>query len=93
MVDKETVRKVAKLARIQLSEEELEEQTKNFQTILEMMGALAEIDTEGVEPLASMVEASNVMRPDTVRPSMPPAQILANAPDEAEQMFRVPKIV
>ena len=93
MIDKDVVSRVARLSRLTLNETELEEHLEQFQRILGMMDELASIDTEGVEPLNHVLEMENVMREDVVQDSMPPEKILANAPEEMQQMFRVPKIV
>lgn len=90
---KEEVEHVALLARLELSEEEKEQQTEHLNKILEAFAELQRLDTEDVEPTSHAIPMSNVFRPDEVRPSLPREVALANAPEEAEACFRVPRVV
>jgi len=81
---------VAKLARLGLSEEEVEAMERELSGILEHVDRISELDLEGVEPTSHVVELENVLRPDEPRPSWPREQILEPAPDPAQGAFRVP---
>ena len=91
MLTREAVERVAHLSRLEFTEEELTEQFAQLQSI--MMDSLSEIDTEGVAPLNHVMDIENVFREDTVHESMGAEKVLANAPEENENMFQVPKIV
>lgn len=93
MLTREAVERVAHLSRLEFTEEELTEQFAQLQSIIEMMDSLSEIDTEGVAPLNHVMDIENVFREDTVHESMGTEKVLANAPEENENMFQVPKIV
>ncbi len=93
MIDRAVVEKVAQLSRLALDEKEIELYIKQLNDILSTMEILKSIDTEGIAPLAHVLPLKNVMRADEVQPSMAKKEILANAPDEIEGMFGVPKIV
>ena len=87
------VRKVAMLARLALSDEEVETLTRQLDAILEYVGKLDELDTASVEPMAHAVEISNVFRPDEVAPSLDAEDALANAPRRRDTFFLVPKVL
>lgn len=87
------VEKVAKLARLQLSDAEVEEFTGQLGSILGYFEKLSELDTEGVEPLAHCLPISNVLREDEPKESLGVERTLANAPDTDGEFFRVPKIL
>jgi len=92
-IDAEQVRKVAKLARLALSEAEIEEFTGQLGAILGYVEKMNELDTTGVEPLAHCLPISNVFRTDEVRESLGTDKTLANAPDRDGSFFKVPKIL
>lgn len=83
------VEHVARLARMRLSPEELERMRAQLSAILDYMTMLQEVDLEGVPPTAQVTGLSSVMRFDEVQPSLVREEVLANAPDQAEGMFRV----
>ena len=87
------VRHVARLARLELSEAELERMRAEMDAILAYMDKLRSLDTTGVEPTSHAVPLRNVMRDDEPRPSFPRDDMLANAPDRAGDFFRVPRII
>lgn len=87
------VEHVAKLARLEVSEEEKVIFARQLSAILSYMDQLKELDTTGVEPTATVLPAANVFREDEVRPSLPREQALANAPEQVDGFFRVPKIL
>ncbi|NLH41426.1 MAG: Asp-tRNA(Asn)/Glu-tRNA(Gln) amidotransferase subunit GatC [Planctomycetes bacterium] len=92
-IDAEQVRKVAKLARLALTEAEIEEFTGQLGAILGYVEKMNELDTTGVEPLAHCLPISNVLRADEVRPSLGTDMTLSNAPDSDGPFFKVPKIL
>ena len=90
MIDREQVLHVARLARLRLSEEEVERMSTELSSILDHVDRIAELDLDGVEPTSHVVELENVLRADDPRPSWPRERILEPAPDHAEDAFRVP---
>ena len=92
-IDAATVRKVAKLAHIRESEDRLEGLAKELSGILQWIEQLGEVDTDGVEPMASAVALALPMREDVVTEGGNPAEILANAPAARANFFVVPKVV
>jgi aspartyl-tRNA(Asn)/glutamyl-tRNA(Gln) amidotransferase subunit C len=90
MIDREQVLHVARLARLHLSEEEVERMSGELSSVLDHIEKIAELDLDGVEPTAHVVELENVLRPDEPRPSLPREQALEQAPDADETGFRVP---
>ena len=85
----EEVLHIAHLARIALTEADVERFTRQLSGILDHFAALAAVDTDGVEPTAHPLPLSNVMRADFVAPSLTQAEVLANAPEREEGFFRV----
>lgn len=81
---------MAKLARLGLSEDEVERMAGELSGILEHVDRIAELDLEGVEPTSHVVELENVLRPDVPHESLPPEVALAQAPDPIDGAFRVP---
>ncbi len=92
-LDPATVRRIAKLARIHLDEDELPRLQKELNTILGYVEQLAEVNVEGVIPLSGGTEAAMRMREDVVSDGGYPEKILANAPDRIGNFFAVPKVV
>lgn len=92
-IDQAEVRKVAKLSRLDLSEEEIEEFTGQLSAILDYVAKMNELDTTGVEPLAHCLPISNVFREDVVKKSLGTEKTLANAPQRDGAFFKVPKIL
>jgi aspartyl-tRNA(Asn)/glutamyl-tRNA(Gln) amidotransferase subunit C len=80
---------VAQLARLQLSDAELELMRSQLSNILDYIAMLQEVDVEGVEPTAQVTGLTTVMRPDVVTGALSREEVLANAPDQAAGMFRV----
>jgi len=87
------VRHVAKLSRLALSEEQLQKFTTQLEPILEYIAKIAEVDVTGVEPMAHAIPLANVLREDTVQPSLPLEKVLQNAPAVDGPFFKVPKIL
>jgi aspartyl-tRNA(Asn)/glutamyl-tRNA(Gln) amidotransferase subunit C len=92
-IDAATVRKVARLARIAEPEEKLEGLAKELSGILSWIEQLNEVDTDGVEPMASAVHMPAPMRDDVVTEGGDPEVVLSNAPKRAGNFFVVPKVV
>ena len=92
-IDLDTVRHIARLSRIALSEEELRTFGGQLADILAYFGKLQELDTAGVAPMAHAVELHNVLAADEPGESLPPEQVLANAPARDGDLFRVPRVI
>ena len=92
-ISKAEVEKVAKLARLEISEAEQAAFAKQLSQILTHVETLKQYDTEGVEPTATVLGQVNVFREDVVRPSLPVEKALANAPEREADGFAVPKII
>lgn len=89
----EQVAKVAILARLRLSPEEVETFTGQLNSIVHFVEQLQELDTTNVEPSAHGVEVQNVFRDDVLGPALPREKALANAPKRNEQSFLVPAVL
>ena len=92
-VSPEQVRHIAQLARIAMSEEELERLVPELNNILDWVEQLGEVDTEGVEPLATVIEQKLRLRDDAVTEGDQRDDVLANAPDAQHGFFAVPKVI
>ncbi|NNU79990.1 Asp-tRNA(Asn)/Glu-tRNA(Gln) amidotransferase subunit GatC [Halovulum dunhuangense] len=92
-IDKETARRVAHLARIEVEEAALEPLARDLSRILDFMDELNEVDVEGVEPMTSVTPMTLKRRADAVTDGDRQADILRNAPDAREGFFAVPKVV
>ncbi len=92
-IDAATVKKVASLARIREPEERLEPLAQQLSGILQWIEQLAEVDTDGVEPMTSVVAQALPMREDVVTDGGDAERVLANAPKRRDQFFVVPKVV
>lgn len=89
----EQIAHVARLARLELSEQEMRQMEKHLNNLMAQFERLQELDTTGVEPTAHSFPVYNVFREDVVQPSLPQEEILANAPDQRDGCFTVPIIV
>jgi aspartyl-tRNA(Asn)/glutamyl-tRNA(Gln) amidotransferase subunit C len=87
------VEKVALLARLQLTEAELTTMTSQLADVVAYVDQLAEVDTDGIEPMAHAVELANVFAEDAVEPSLPREQALANAPRHNDRGYLVPAVL
>ena len=88
----EDVAKVAKLARLELSGDDLTRMQTQLSAILDYVAQLNELNTDGVEPLAHPLPVENVFRPDEPTPSLPPDAALQNAPNRVGDYFGVPAV-
>ena len=92
-VTADTVRHVAKLARIAMTDAEIEELVPELNNILGWVDQLAEVDTEGVEPLTAVIDLKLRLRDDIVTDGNVREAVLANAPDAQHGFFAVPKVI
>ncbi|ODT87209.1 Asp-tRNA(Asn)/Glu-tRNA(Gln) amidotransferase subunit GatC [Phenylobacterium sp. SCN 70-31] len=92
-IDVATVRKVARLARIAEPEDRLEPLARELSGILNWIEQLSEVDTDGVEPMASTEAVTLPMREDVVTDGGDPQRVLSNAPRSEKSFFVVPKVV
>lgn len=90
MIERDQVLHVAKLARLRLSEADVEKMAGELSGILEHVDRIGELDLDDVPPTSHVVELENVLRPDEPRPSWPRDDVLDQAPDPADGAFRVP---
>ena len=91
--EKIDIRYVAKLARIALTEEEVDIFGRQLGDLLTHVGALAKLDVESIAATAQVVESRNVTRDDTLRPCLDRERLLAQAPQRQGGFFRVPRII
>lgn len=92
-IDESQVKYVAKLSRLELTDEEVKQFSTQLSAIVEYIEKLNELDTDSVEPLAHCLPIHNVLRKDVIRESLTADQALANAPDRVEDFFKVPKVL
>jgi aspartyl-tRNA(Asn)/glutamyl-tRNA(Gln) amidotransferase subunit C len=92
-LSREEVLHIARLARVALTEEEITRMSEQLSNLLEHFEVLQRVNTEGVPPTAQSVTLQSVMRPDEVAPSLPPEDILANAPRREGDYFRVKPVL
>ncbi|ELR97272.1 Asp-tRNA(Asn)/Glu-tRNA(Gln) amidotransferase subunit GatC [Gloeocapsa sp. PCC 73106] len=93
MIDQEQVKKVALLARLDLTPTEEAQFTEQLSSILDYFEQLGELDTDQVLPTTRAIELSNVMRSDELRVDVDPSKLLAIAPETEDGYFRVPQIL
>ena len=92
-VDQELVRKIAHLARISVSEDDVKHLETELSQIMDWVEQLSEVNTDGVQPLTSVVEATLRQRQDEVTDGGYPEDIVKNAPNSEDNFFVVPKVV
>ena len=92
-IDKNTVGKIARLARIKVTEQEKDVLSAELSNILKMIEELNAVNTDGVEPLTSVVQMQMFEREDKVTDGAIPEKILQNAPEQTAGFFVVPKVV
>ena len=92
-ISTDEVRQVAKLARLQLSEEEVAPLTEQLDRILSYVAKLDELDTTAVTPTTHALSLQNAFREDLVQPSLPREEALANAPRDNGEAFVVPRVL
>ncbi|MFA5147103.1 MAG: Asp-tRNA(Asn)/Glu-tRNA(Gln) amidotransferase subunit GatC [Candidatus Omnitrophota bacterium] len=93
-IDTDTVKHVALLSRLRLSDKELELYSRQLAAILTYIKKLDELNTADTPPTSHVLsDLRNVDRKDEVRPSLPVEDVLANAPEREEDFFRIPKVI
>ncbi len=92
-IDPKVVRYVADLARIALTDQEVERFTKQLSVVLDAVGKLREVDTDAISPTASVLPLDNVTREDEVRPSLTLEEAMRNAPARDGDLFRVQTVI
>lgn len=92
-IDRAAVDHVARLARLDLSEQERERMRVELSDILEHAGRVQALDLDGVEATSHSIPLKNVMRKDEARPSLPQEEALRNAPASEDGRFRVPRVI
>ncbi|BAT54969.1 glutamyl-tRNA (Gln) amidotransferase subunit C [Nostoc sp. NIES-3756] len=93
MIDREQVRKVALLARLELTPEEEEQFTTQLGSILDYVEQLNELDVTNVPPTTRAIDVSNITRKDDLQPYAEREAILSSAPEQEGEFFKVPKIL
>jgi aspartyl-tRNA(Asn)/glutamyl-tRNA(Gln) amidotransferase subunit C len=92
-IDKETLGKIAHLARLEFDEKDAEKMMQDMTNMVNFVEKLNEVDTTGVEPLTTMSHEINALREDEVKPHLPHDEALKNAPQKDADYFRVPKVL
>jgi aspartyl-tRNA(Asn)/glutamyl-tRNA(Gln) amidotransferase subunit C len=92
-ISKDTIKYVADLARIELSESDLENFTGQLDRILEYVHKIEALDMEKLEPTSHVLDLKNVYREDTAKDSLSAAEAIKNAPDKEDGLFKVKKII
>ena len=92
-VTKNDVEHIAKLAKLEIKEDEINEFTSQLNQMLEYVDKLNELDTENVKPLSHPVEGENVFREDILKTSIPTYDALKNSASRTEEYFKVPKVI
>jgi len=92
-ITKETIEYVARLARIELSQEELHKFSQQLQDTLDFIDKLKKLDTKDITPTSHILPIHNVLRQDLPRPSLPVEKVLENAPSKDGNFFVVPKVI
>ena len=92
-ITRREVEHVARLARLGLSDQEMDRMQAQLDAILTYIDKLNQLDTREVKPTSHVIPMTNVLREDVVSPSLSQDQALANAPDRHETFFRVPRIL
>jgi aspartyl-tRNA(Asn)/glutamyl-tRNA(Gln) amidotransferase subunit C len=90
VIEREQVLHVARLARLRLTDEEVDRMAGELSGILDHIEKINELDLADVAPTAHVIDVENVLRPDEPRPSMPRERALDHAPDAGDSGFRVP---
>lgn len=92
-VDKEVIKKIARLANLYYKEDELETSARELNQILEYVEKLSVLDTGGINPTFQVSPIENIYRNDIVQKSLDLNRVLSNAPEKEGQFFTVPKII
>ncbi|MGM9924873.1 MAG: Asp-tRNA(Asn)/Glu-tRNA(Gln) amidotransferase subunit GatC [Bacillus sp. (in: firmicutes)] len=92
-ISAEEVKHVANLARLAVTEEEVEKMTKELDAIITFAEQLNELDTTGVKPTSRVVDMVNVLREDVAKPGLPIEDVMKNAPEHRDGLIVVPSII
>jgi len=92
-VEKDMLVSMAEIAHVYLTDNEVEQISRELGILLEQFDKLSEVDTEGIAPTAHPITDRNVLREDKVWESLPVEEVLKNAPDRNKRFFRVPRII
>ena len=92
-IDASTVRRIGKLSRLELTDDEIATLQPQMAEVLDFFDKLQQLDTDTVEPMAHAVELANVLAEDTPRESLPVNAALANAPDREGNYYKVNKVL
>lgn len=92
-ISKDEIKNIAKLSKLRLSEEEIDEFTGDMNQILDYVNKLDSLDTNNVEPLSHPLESVNVFRKDELKGSIDKEDALKNAPERTDEFFKVPKVI
>jgi len=92
-LDKDTVRNIANLARLEVRDDELDHLAGQLSNIMTFVEQLAEVNTDGVQPMTSVAELTLPLRADVVNDGNCRDKVLANAPEQTDGFFLVPKVV
>jgi len=92
-IDKETLNKIAHLARLEFDEKDAVKMMQDMSSMVSFVEKLNEVDTTGIEPLTTMSHEMNALREDEVKPHLDHNLALLNAPKKDENYFRVPKVL
>jgi len=92
-LSREQVMDIADLAKLELTEQEIEQYAEQLSAVLDYASSLEQLDTEDIPPTATVLPLENVMREDVVQPSLPRDKVVANAPAAVEGQFRVDAVL
>jgi len=92
-IDKETLDKIAHLARLEIAEKDIPKMLEDMSKMVSFVEKLNEVNTDGVEPLTTMSHEVNKLREDEVKNQLDPDEVLKNAPQKSHQFFKVPKVL
>jgi aspartyl-tRNA(Asn)/glutamyl-tRNA(Gln) amidotransferase subunit C len=92
-IDKETLSKIAHLARLEIDEKDAPKMLEDMSKMVSFVEKLNEVDTEGIEPLTTMSHEINALREDVVKDQLTKEEVLKNAPKKDKDFFRVPKVL
>ncbi|MDO5555450.1 MAG: Asp-tRNA(Asn)/Glu-tRNA(Gln) amidotransferase subunit GatC [Clostridia bacterium] len=93
IVNKEEILHIAKLADLNIQENEIQEYTKNLQDILNFVQILNNVDTQNIEESIGIINSSNVFRKDEIKEFGERQSLLQNAPEQEKNMFKIPKVI
>jgi aspartyl-tRNA(Asn)/glutamyl-tRNA(Gln) amidotransferase subunit C len=90
MIDREQVLHVARLARLELTDDEVQSMSRELSRVLDHIEKIGELELDDVQPTSHVIDVVNALRPDEPRPSLPRDVALANAPEVVDEGFGVP---